>query len=143
MRLLPKFVVFSIVCSLLCGCATVTELTKGILGTSVKEIERARKKAIVKTFDYDYSSCYTKVIDTLGRIGAYIYAKDTTKKLIAFYMSSTDTTPVGIFLKDIGPFTTQVEVSSPSTRAKEQIATVVFSALEGKFDEKENKIKKE
>jgi hypothetical protein len=62
-------------------------------------------------------------------IGAYIYVKDIKKHMIAIYVSETDTTPVGLFFKEIDKSNTQVEVSSPSTYAKELISEKVFKLL--------------
>jgi len=112
------------------GCATMKEGAKGILGISTKQIEDARDKAASKSFKMDLKTCEDKVVKALERGNAYIYAKDPEKKLIAVYISYTDTTPVGIFFKVIDAENTQVEVSSPSTYGKEIIAKKVFSALE-------------
>ena len=125
---------------MLAGCATVTEGTKGFLGISTKELEKQRKNAIAKTFTYDYFTCFTKTSDILKSINAYIYKKDIKDKMIAIYVSSEDTTPVGIFFKEISASSTQIEVSSSSSPAKELIAKRVFLALEEpvKTQEKES-----
>jgi hypothetical protein len=122
---------------LLCGCAAVKETAKGLAGISTRELEKGRKNAIVKTFNYDYFSCYTKTLDVLQDIGAYVYAKDIKKHLIAVYVSGEDTTPVGFFFKEIDANNTQVEVSSPSSYAKESVAIKVFSSLEESLHPKE------
>ena len=115
---------------MLAGCATITEGTKGFLGISTKELEKQRKNAIAKTFNYDYFSCFTKTSDILRSINTPIYKKDIKDKIIAIYVSSEDTTPVGIFFKEINASSTQIEVSSSSNPAKELIANKLFSALE-------------
>lgn len=112
------------------GCAGLTEGVKGIAGISTKSLEEGRKDAIVKDFNYDYFTCYTKTLDILKELGAYIYTQNIKKRLIAIYVSEQDTTPVGLFFKEIDRANTQIEVSSPSTYAKELISTRVFSALE-------------
>lgn len=117
----------------LMGCAALTEGVKGIAGISTKSLEEARKDAIVKDFNYDYFTCYTRTLDVLKKTGAYIYTQDIKKHLIAIYVSEQDTTPVGLFFKEIDRANTQIEVSSPSIYAKELIATRVFSALEKEF----------
>lgn len=122
------------------GC-NVREAAKGIIGISTKQIEEARLDAIVKTFDYDYASCYKNTREILIRIGAYIYCEDKNKKLIAFYVSQEDTTPVGIFFKETEASKTRLEVASQSTSAKETIAKNVFSALEKRKEEELNEKK--
>ncbi len=123
-------IVYWLLMTSILGCATVIEGTKGFAGLSTKVLEEGRKDAIKKSFNYDFNSCYDKVKDALNRIGSYIYAKDAKKQMLAIYVSGSDTTPVGIFFKEIDATNTQIEVSSPSTYAKEFIATRVFSALE-------------
>ncbi len=111
------------------GCAAITEGAKGFSGVSTKALEEARKDAIIKPFRHDYFTCYTKTLDILEKIGAYIYAQNIKKHMIAIYVSEADTTAVGLFFKEVDANNTQVEVSSPSTYAKELIAQKVFSAL--------------
>jgi len=124
-----------VVCALLCGilitgCANLKEVVKGFSGTSTKVLENGRKQAIARTFSYDYPVCYMQTLDILKRMGTYIYAKDATKQMVAVYVSESDTTPVGLFFKEINPGSTQIEVSSPSEYAKKLIAEKVFAGLE-------------
>lgn len=118
---------------LLNGCTIVKETTRSIAGTSTKELEQARKDAIKGEFEYGYADCYNKVKETLKSIGGYIYSEDEEEGLIAAYISETDTTAVGVFLKEAGLNKTEVEVSSPSTFGKEFISEKIFSVLEGKI----------
>jgi hypothetical protein len=112
------------------GCALITETAKGIAGVSTKVLEDNRKSAITRSFNYDYFSCYTQTLDILKRTYAYIYVQDIRKHMIAVYVSEYDTTPVGLFFKEIDANHTQIEVSSPSTYAKEFIADNIASVLE-------------
>jgi hypothetical protein len=105
---------------------------KCVRGVSTKVLEDGRKEAIKKTFDFDYATCDSKVREILKKAGVYIYADDKTEKLIAIYTSASDTTPVGIFFEVMGSNSTQVEISSPSTDAKEQLSKRIFNFLEGK-----------
>ena len=115
----------------LLGCATLWEGAKGFAGISTKSIEESRKSAILKKVKYDYNTCYSKTKEILiTHIGAYIYAEDLNRHMIAIYVSKEDTTPVGLFFKEIDAANTQIEVSSLSTYAKEFIAGKVFSVLE-------------
>lgn len=127
----------------LSGCASIKEGAKGFLGVSTKALEDTRKDAIKQTFKYDYDTCYNKTIEILKEIKAYIYAKDAQKNLIAVYVSEEDTTPVGLFFKKIDANNTQIEVSSLSTYAREQIATKVFSQLIMALNPIKEEVKKE
>ncbi len=121
------------------GCSAIKETARGFIGISTKALEDARGKAVTKTFNYDYSTCYDKVKAAIKMTGSYIYARDKNKHMIAVYVSETDTTPVGIFFKGIDGNKTQIEVSSPSTYAKEAVAKNVFSVLEGTYKPKDEK----
>jgi len=121
-------------CSIvLLGCATIKEAAKGFMGISTQSLEKARKDAIIKTFNYDYSACYAKTMDVLKSMQAYIYTQSIKKHMIAVYVSEEDTTPVGLFFKEIDAANTQVEVSSLSTYAKEFISGKVFPVLDKKI----------
>ncbi len=116
------------------GCAGIKETTRGIMGISTSQIENSRKDALKKEFNYEYKACYNKTLEILTRIGAYVYTQDQKKNLIAIYVSEQDTTTVGIFFKQVDANHTQVEVSSPSTYAKELIAKQLFLGLEKSLD---------
>lgn len=120
-----NFKLFLILLSFIMGCATIQEAAKGTAGVSTKVLEEGRKEAIVKRFNYDYNTCYKKIKATLQKKGSYIYAQSIKKHMIALYVSEDDTTPVGIFFKEIDANNTQIEVSSPSKFAKELIARKV------------------
>jgi len=131
---------------LISGCTSLKETYKGFIGVSTKELEAGRQSAIKKTFDYDYFTSFTKVLDILKDMNAYIYDKDIKNHIIAIYVSQEDTTPVGIFFKEIGSSATQIEVSSPSKFTKEYIAENLFKALGKKpqtTEEKKGKVNAE
>nr|AEI30530.1 secreted protein [uncultured microorganism] len=111
------------------SCATIKEAAKGVAGVSTKILEDGRADAITKNFSYDYFTSYTRSLDALNEMGAYIYAQSLKQRMIAVYVSKRDTTPVGIFFKEIGTNNTQVEVSSPSLTAKSLISARLFKAL--------------
>jgi hypothetical protein len=113
------------------GCASIKEMTRGLMGVSTRSLEKARKNAVSKNLNYDYSTAYTKTLDALKEMQAYIYRKNISKYMIAIYVSDKDTTPVGIFFKETGKDTTQIEVSSPSSYARDVISAKLFSALSG------------
>ena len=131
-----------IVCCLLSvvllGCTTVKEVAKGFAGVSTQVLEEKRKDALKKYFSIDYDSCYAKVKDILkekvkengNENGPYIYGEDLQKKMIAIYLSETDTTPVGIFFTEERKGQILIEVSSPSIYAKEFIAKRIFTGID-------------
>lgn len=114
---------------LLSGCAGTKEVCKGLLGVSTKVLEDNREYAIKKEFGYDLITCHNKIRAILKNTGSCIYNDDLVKDMLAVYVSEEDTTPAGIFLTERGKDVTLVEVSSPSTYAKEKIAKTIFDAL--------------
>lgn len=136
----------------LIGCASMKEAGRGIAGTSVKILEETRADAVKKEFVSDSQTVTLRVKESLKKTGCYVYRQEPDKGLIAVYLSETDTTPVGIFLKGIDSGATLVEISSPSTYAKEFLMEKISGdlkdlvkaekkeqredALQGKADEK-------
>ena len=123
-----------IICVCLCSvlaisCATIKETAKGAAGISTKVLEDGRVNAIAKNFNFDYFTGYTKSLDALKEMGAYIYKQSLKEHMIAVYVSKRDTTPVGIFFKEISANNTLVEVSSPSLTAKALISARLFKSL--------------
>ena len=128
-RIILLSVIYFLFFSLI-GCATIKEGGRALAGIYTKVLEEHRKDAIVKKFDFDYKACYAKIKDFLVARGSFIYTEDYKKHLIAIYVSKEDTTPVGVFFKELSPASTQVEISSASTYAKEFIAKRVSRAFE-------------
>ena len=124
LSLILVFCIFS-----LTGCASLKEDFRKFLGVSTRPVEAARPLAIKETFKCDYITCYNQTLEALKDIHAYIYRKDKKNNLIAVYVSEEDTTPVGIFFKEIDANNTQIEVASPSSPAKEHVAARLFSKL--------------
>ena len=123
---MKKFAAMILACLLVSGCATSGNVWKSFLGVSTQELEESRPEAAVKVFEYDYKTCYEKTEGLLKAMPAVeIYAKN--KEMIAIFYINPDTTPVGIFFKEVDATHTQVEVSSKSTVAKDWIAKNVFS----------------
>ncbi|MCX5698194.1 MAG: hypothetical protein NTX01_00635 [Candidatus Omnitrophica bacterium] len=133
------------------GCATVKEMGKGFIGVSTLVLDQKRKDALKKSFALDYNGCYVKVKEILKgnekEKESPIYAQDAKKKMIAVYLGQTDTTPVGIFFTEEAGGNTLIEISSPSTYAKEEIANRIFTGLDElikpKIEEKKNNVKEE
>jgi hypothetical protein len=141
---------------LLSGCCGFKERVKGFVGVSTKVLEDNRVSAVKKEFPYDLVTAHVKIKailrdyvyqvdgieeESAGKGGkVYIYSDDLQIDLIACYLSETDTTPVGIFLTETSKDKTLVEVSSPSTYAKEFVAKFLFTQLDVSLQPK--KVKK-
>ncbi|MBU1124522.1 MAG: hypothetical protein KKC84_00680 [Candidatus Omnitrophica bacterium] len=112
------------------GCAKVREALKCGVGISTQALEDERANALKKTVALSYSDCYQKSKKILARRGAYIYAEDASKQMIAIYISQEDTTCAGIFFTQKDSSQTEVAISSTSTFAKELVAKWLFIGLE-------------
>ena len=127
-------VIFYLISSVLTGCATVKEMGKGFIGVSTQVLEEKRKDALKKSFFLGYDACYVTVKEILKgnekEEESPIYAEDAKKEMIAVYLTSTDTTPVGIFFTEEKKNKTLIEVSSPSIYAKEEIAKKIFTGID-------------
>jgi len=131
-----------VACYLVCvgflGCATVKEVGKGFAGVSTQVLEKNRQSALKQSFALGYNDCYAKVKEllkphdllSLPDQDPYIYAEDLKKKMIAVYLSPTDTTVVGIFFTEELGGNTLIEISSPSIYAKEEMAKRIFIGLD-------------
>ena len=115
---------------LLAGCAGLQETAKGVAGVSTKVLEDGRPGAIKKTFSVDYIKCRNTVNEVLVENEVYVYARDDAKKMIAFYFSQSDTTPVGVFFTVFNDSSTEVAVVSPSRYSKEFIADKISARFE-------------
>lgn len=141
------FILTTVLCflsTILFGCATVKEMGKGFAGISTKVLEDTRKDALKRSFPLAYDRSYAEVKKILGKKekkgkdgeeskevgGPYIYAEDSGKKMIAVYVSESDTTPVGIFFTVERKNKTLIEVSSPSIYAKEYMAKNIFTGID-------------
>ncbi|MCX5708509.1 MAG: hypothetical protein NTY14_06025 [Candidatus Omnitrophica bacterium] len=113
------------------GCGVgMKESLRGVAGVSTKVLEDNLSGADSKEFDLAYDAVYSQVQKIVKEIGAYVYAVDKSKNLIAIYVTEEDTTPVGIFFKGLDNNKTRVSISSPSKFAKEIISGKIFSGLE-------------
>ncbi|MFH0918668.1 MAG: hypothetical protein V1830_05990 [Candidatus Omnitrophota bacterium] len=145
-----RFFLLAICCWLsiaLTGCSTFKDAGKGFLGVSTQVLKEKRSQALKKSFALNYDRCYSKVKDILSQKDkeSYIYAQEAKEKLIAVYLSATDTTVVGIFFTEEPGGNTLIEISSPSIYAKEELANRIFTGLEElinpKVKEKKSNVK--
>lgn len=140
--ILKQFMLFFLIISL-AGCANtranIVEAAKCVAGFSTKVLDDQRPNAIKKTFALDLKDCSALIRDTLTRTHSYIYAEDQKRNFTAIYLSEAETTPVGIYLTAVDAARTQVEVSSPSTYAKETVLKRISQSVDNKLHPKTEK----
>ena len=102
------------------------EFVKGFFAVSTRELEELRGKALVKIFEESHADCFDRIKGIIKKMpGTTIYAE--TKDMIAVYCVCLNGTPAGIFFTAVDPTHTKVEISSASSRAKDWVASNIFS----------------
>jgi len=118
------------------GCVTggMKEAWRGFRGDSTKVLSDTRPSAVSREFMCGRGDCVKKVEESLKELKAYVYAREG--ELIAVYVSEEDTTPVGIFISAAEGEKARIEVSSPSSFARDALSAKLFASLEKKLKAK-------
>jgi hypothetical protein len=121
-------------CLALAGCAGFGETIRGIEGNSTRVLYETRPQAAAKEFRCNPEDCRQKAGEILAEMKTYVYRREPG--LIAVFVSETDTTPVGIFITPGEEESSRIEVSSPSSPARDAVSQKLFSALESRLKTK-------
>ena len=105
---------------------TPADVFEGFFSISTRELKELKKDALVKVFENDYKTCYDTTLALIEKMpDTRIYAQK--KDIIAVYCLSLNNTPAGIFFDEVDASHTKVSISSASSRAKDWVASNVFS----------------
>ena len=120
------------------GCVVVRggeEVGKTFWGSSTRALEKAREKAIVRTYDQDYWQVFREAIKAVDKKRYLIFKKDEVKGYMVLMRiaGSVNTTEVGVFFVELGEKQTRLEISSLSTNAKRIVAKNLFHLLDIAF----------
>jgi len=132
-----KKLMIAVACAgIVSGCVAggMREAWRGFKGDSTKILLDTRPDAVTREFSCAHNDCGKKIEDSLKDMNAYVYAREG--ELTAVYVSVNDTTPVGIFVSDTGAEKTKIEVSSPSSFARDALSQKLFSSLDSKLKAK-------
>ncbi len=106
--------------------ARPADVFKGFFAISTRELEELKSSALVKIFEYDYETCYEKTLALVEKMpDTKIYVQE--RGVIAVYCVALNNTPAGIFFEKVDESHTKVLISSPSSMAKDWVASNVFS----------------
>ena len=128
--------------ALLCFCSSCTtvfdntvEFGKTVWGSSTRALERARDRAISRTYDKPYWDCVRSAIDIIGKKKWVMFKKDEIKGCLVVMgvKGCVNTTEIGVFFEELSDNQTRIEVSSLSTNAKRKVAQGLFHALDIAF----------
>ncbi len=117
---------------LLGGCAHYSTDFKALIGTNVRDLEKARADGKKKTFPIPCDTAFDKVTAILENKGLTIFQTNRKKGYIIAmgFPKQTDTTRVGIFFEALPEGGTKITLSSLSSTALAKAVTLVFGGLE-------------
>jgi len=133
---MSKVIISLIIIFLIFGHTDPVELTKQILGVSIKSLKEEQIGRKSKVFNYDYSSCYEKTLQVLKEMGVYIFRKSKRGHYIVamnfdkVFEKCIDTTEVGVFFEEINREQTRVDIKCGNLDLVKFIAREVFPRLE-------------
>ncbi len=116
------------------GCSPI-EITKTIWGSSTRKLEQARSQAITKTYDKSYWNTMRAAIAVMEKEEWVLFKKDEVSGYVVLMgiKGAVNTTEVGVFLVEVTPNQTRIEISSLSTSAKRLVAKPLFHQLDIAF----------
>lgn len=122
------------------GCALINQVTepvKVIWGSSTRALESARAEALSKTYSCEYNVCYDAVLEIVKQRNYEIFINERARErmVIMGITGNVNTTEVGIFFDKLNKSQIQIDISSLSSTAKENVAKVIFEELDKKFQE--------
>lgn len=126
------WVVISII-MLACGCASISNSAKVLMGTSTKALEDAKEKeGQSQILGISYPDAYGRILEILKKrnIVAFLHSQKKHCIVAMYFLGEGDTTEVGIFFTEIKPQETKITITSLSPKHLKLATTVIFSELE-------------
>lgn len=120
----------------LCGCASLLDAPKNVVGMSTRDMEDARTKSVYQTYGCRFSDCFAAVTDCAQKAKYVIFSQNEVRGLVVLMgvPGYVDTTEVGVFLTQLPEQQgVKVEVASRSSPAKRVVAQILFGELGKKF----------
>ena len=117
------------------GLDNTVEFGKTLWGSSTRALEKARDRAITKTYDKTYWDSVRHAIEVVGKQHWTIFKKDEVNGYIVVMgvKGCVNTTETGIFFDELSDTQTRIEVSSLSTNAKRKVSKALFHGLDIAF----------
>ncbi len=127
--------IITLFCFSLCGCASVVDAPKNILGFSRRALVAAKENSSYQVYEASLSDVFSATVEVLEKAKYDIFTKDEIRGFIAVMgiPGVVSTTEVGVFISETGGGGVRVELSSRSTPAKRAVAAILFSRLSEKF----------
>lgn len=117
------------------GVDNTVEFGKTIWGSSTRSLERARDRAVTRTYDKPYWDCVRSSIAVVKKKKWVIFKKDEIKGYMVLMgvKGSVNTTEIGVFFEELSDTQTRIEISSLSTNAKRKVTQGLFHGLDIAF----------
>ena len=133
------------------GCSNLIsnlfESPKIIWGSSTKELQEARVRAVSKVYKCSFDQCYDAVLslaineeelEPFTKKLYEVFLKDPIKGIVVVMgiKGNIDTTEVGIFLTELEDNMLEIDIASSSSSAKRKAVDIVFNELDVRFPAK-------
>ena len=117
------------------GVDNTVEFGKTLWGSSTRALEKARDRAITRTYDRSYWDCVRSAVDVSNSKKWVIFKKDEIKGYMVLMgvKGAVNSTEFGVFFDELSDTQTRIEVSSLSTNAKRKVAKALFHGLDVAF----------
>ncbi len=144
---MKKIIILLYISISISGCAWVVDFPRSLWGSSIRVLSDQRKDAETKIFSCDRDVCFDAVLamtrpnfvlaedeaDEADKTDErfVLFMKDARKRYIVVMgvPGAVDTTEVGIFFNVIKDGQTKIDISSLSSRAKQEAARRIFEKL--------------
>ncbi|MBF0388198.1 MAG: hypothetical protein HQL20_10185 [Candidatus Omnitrophica bacterium] len=131
-----KLLISIICCLIVCGCASVVDVPRNVLGFSRRSLVAHKTNSSFQVYQAPLDEVFQAVALALEKEKYYIFTKDEPGGFISVMNipGMVDTTEVGVFIarQTDGPGV-KVELASRSTPAQRAVAAVLFSKLAEEF----------
>ena len=130
--MIHKTIITALFCVLLCGCASVLDAPKNVLGFSRRALTAERENSSYQVYQASLQDVFGSVTKVFQKEKYTIFTSDEIRGCIAVMdiPGVVNTTEVGVFIEEqTGGRGIKVELSSRSTPAKRTVAALLFSKL--------------
>jgi len=134
-----KVIIGILILFLIFGHTDPVEVTKQIMGVSIKSLKEEQVERESKVFNYEYNFCYEKTLEVLKEMGVYVFRENKKKHFIVamnfdkIFKKCIDTTEVGIFFKEIENKQTKIDVTCGNLNLVKFASEEIFSRLKKKL----------
>jgi len=134
-----KVIIGILILFLIFGHTDPVEVTKQIMGVSIKSLKEEQIGGESKVFNYDYNFCYEKTLEVLREMGVYVFQKNKGEHYIVamnfdkIFKKCINTTEVGIFFEEMENKRTKIDITCGNLHLVKFASEEIFSRLKKKL----------